>query len=60
MMSELTEKLGLRHENTTPYYPQANDQFEVINKVLITILQWIIGIHKTIWHMMLFSELWSY
>jgi hypothetical protein len=21
MMSELTEKLGLRHENSTPYYP---------------------------------------
>jgi hypothetical protein len=24
MMSELTEKLGLRHENSTSYYPQAN------------------------------------
>jgi transposase InsO family protein len=24
MMSELIEKLGLRHENSTPYYPQAN------------------------------------
>jgi hypothetical protein len=24
MMSELTEKLGLRHENSTPYYPRAN------------------------------------
>jgi hypothetical protein len=38
-MSELTEKLGLRHENSTPYYPQANDQVEAINKVLITMLQ---------------------
>jgi hypothetical protein len=37
-MSELTEKLGLRHENSTPYYPQANDQVEAINKVLITML----------------------
>jgi hypothetical protein len=26
MMSELTEKLGLRHDNSTPYYPQANGQ----------------------------------
>jgi hypothetical protein len=26
MMSELTKNLGLRHENSTPYYPQANDQ----------------------------------
>jgi hypothetical protein len=24
MMFELTEKLGLRHEKSTPYYPQAN------------------------------------
>jgi hypothetical protein len=24
MMSELTEKLGLRHKNSTPYYPQTN------------------------------------
>jgi hypothetical protein len=60
MMSELTEKLGLCHENSTPYYPQANDQIEVINKVLITMLRRMIGIHKTSWHMMLFSALWSY
>jgi hypothetical protein len=38
MMPELTEKLGLRHENLTPYYPQANGQVEAINKVLTTIL----------------------
>jgi hypothetical protein len=24
MMSKLTKKLGLRHDNSTPYYPQAN------------------------------------
>jgi hypothetical protein len=60
MMSELTEKLGLRHENSTPYYPQANDQVEAINKVLITMLRRIIGIHKMSWHTMLFSALWAY
>jgi transposase InsO family protein len=38
MMSELMEKLGLRHDNSTPYYPQANGQLQAINKVLITIL----------------------
>jgi hypothetical protein len=37
-MSELTEKLGLRHDNLIPYYPQANGQVEAINKVLITML----------------------
>jgi hypothetical protein len=39
MMYELTEKLGLRHEKSTPYYPQANGQVEAINKVLITMIQ---------------------
>jgi hypothetical protein len=52
--------LGLRHENSTPYYPQANGQVEAINKVLITMLRRMIGIHKTNWHTMLFSTLWAY
>jgi hypothetical protein len=60
MMSELTKKLGLRHENSTPYYPQANGQVEAINKVLITMLRWMIGIHKTSRHTMLFSAFWAY
>jgi transposase InsO family protein len=47
MMSELTEKLGLRHENSIPYYPQDNNQVKEINKVLITMLRRMIGIHKT-------------
>jgi hypothetical protein len=60
MMFELTEKLGLHHENSTPYYPQANGQVEAINKVLITMLRRMIGIHKTSWHTMLFLALWAY
>jgi hypothetical protein len=60
MMSELTEKLGLRHDSSTPYYPQANGQVEAINKVLVTMIRRMIGIHKTSWHTMLFSTLWAY
>jgi hypothetical protein len=60
MMSELTEKLGLRHDNSTPYYLQDNGQVEAVNKVLITMLRQMIGIHKTSWHMMLFLALWAY
>jgi hypothetical protein len=60
MMYELTEKLGLFRENSTPYYPQTNGQVESINKVLITMLRRMIGIHKTSWHTMLFSTLWAY
>ena len=34
MMTELTAKLGLSHDNSTPYYPQSNGQVEAINKIL--------------------------
>jgi len=47
MMVELTSKLGLRHENSMPYYPHDNGQVEVINKVLVTILRRMIGVKKT-------------
>ena len=33
MMSELTAKLGLSHDNSTPYYPQSNGQVEAINTI---------------------------
>eukprot|EP00253_Pinus_taeda_P025532 PITA_25532 len=39
MMVELTFALGLRHDGSTPYYPQADDQVEAVNKVLVTMLQ---------------------
>eukprot|EP00253_Pinus_taeda_P022918 PITA_22918 len=32
MMTELTTQLGLRHDSSTPYYPQANGQVEAVNK----------------------------
>ena len=60
MMEELSAKLGFRHENSTPYYPQANGQVEAINKVLKTILRQIVGDHKSNWHYVLFSALWAY
>ena len=59
-MNELSTKLVLCHENSTPYYPQANDQVEAINKVLKTMLQRMVGDHKSNWHLTLFSSLWSY
>lgn len=60
MMSGLTDQLGLRYDNSTPYYPHANGLVEAINKVLITMIQQIIGIHWSNWHNMLFSALWAY
>eukprot|EP00253_Pinus_taeda_P002720 PITA_02720 len=60
MMTELTTQLGLRHDSSTPYYPQANGHVEVVKKVLVTMLQCTIGMHKSNWHLMLFSALWAY
>jgi hypothetical protein len=34
MITELTSKLGLRQEHSSPYYPQENGQVEVVNKTL--------------------------
>lgn len=60
MMIELTDQLGLHHDSSTPYYPQANGLVEAVNKFLVTMIKRIIGIHKTNWHSMLFSALWAY
>jgi hypothetical protein len=60
MISKMTNKFGLRHENSTPYYPQANGQVEAINKVLTTMLQQMVGINKSSWHTIIFLALWAY
>ena len=60
MMEELSAKLGFHHEKSTPYYPQANGQVKAINKVLKTMLRWMVGYHKSNWHHILFSTLWDY
>ena len=39
MMAELTAKLGLSYDSSTPYYLQANGQVEAISKFLKKILQ---------------------
>eukprot|EP00253_Pinus_taeda_P012164 PITA_12164 len=60
MMTELTTQLGLKHDISTPYYPQSNGQVEAINKILVTMLQRTIVMHKSNWHFMLFPALWAY
>ena len=60
IMTELATLLKFCHENLTPYYPQANDQVEAINRVLKTMIQRIIEKHKSNWHLALFSALWAY
>ena len=60
MMVELTSMLHLDHEHSSPYYLQANRQVESINRVLKTMLQWMVGKHKLNWHVHLFLALWAY
>ena len=60
MMGEMSAKLGFHHENSTPYYPQANGQVEAINKFFKTMLHRMVGDHKSNWHHIIFSALWVY
>ena len=60
MMTELSTQLGFKQEHSSPYYPQANGQVEVVNKSLKTILQRTVDKNKSNWHIMLFSTLWAY
>ena len=60
MMVELTTKLGLSHDSSTPYYLQANGKVEAINKVVKRMLQRMIGVHKRNWHLIMCSVLWAY
>eukprot|EP00253_Pinus_taeda_P024764 PITA_24764 len=60
VMVELTAKLGLSHDSSTPYYLQASGQVESINKVLKCMLQRMIGVHKQNWHLIMYSTLGAY
>jgi hypothetical protein len=59
IFAKLSSRLGFSHEFSSPYYPQSNGQVEAVNKVLKTMLQCIVNKHKTNWHHMLFSTLWT-
>ena len=60
MMMELTTMLGFRQEHSSSFYPQANDQVEVVNKTLKTILKRTINVAHSNWHIMLYPALWAY
>ena len=47
MMKELAAKLGFRHNQSSPYYPQSNGQVEAVNKIIKTMLQRTIDKHRS-------------
>ena len=59
-MSVLSTRLEFRHENSSPYYPQANGQVEAINKVLKTMIQHMVGKQKSSWYLKLYSKICAY
>lgn len=59
-MKELATKLGFRHDQSSPYYPQSNGKVEAVNKVIKTMLQRTVSKYHTNWHLMLFPALWAY
>lgn len=60
MMAKLTNNMGLSHEGSTSYYPQANGKVEAINNVLKTMLQRMAGVHKSDSNLLLYASLWEY
>ena len=56
IMSELSAIWKFCHEFSSPYYPQANGQVEVVNKTLKTMLQWMVGTHKGNYNLQLYSH----
>ena len=48
MMEDLASKLGYKKEHSSSYYPRANGQVEVVNKLLNSILQRTIAQSKTV------------
>lgn len=56
----MTAKLGLSHDNSTPYYPQSNGRVEAVNKIPKRMLQRMIGVRKRNWNLILYLALWAY
>ena len=58
--AELSTMLKFEQRYSSSYYPQGNGQVEAVNKIIKTMLQRMVGNHKTNWNHMLFSTLWAY
>jgi hypothetical protein len=57
---EFTGSLKIALLNSSPYYPQANEEAELSNKVLIKLIKKKIEDHPRRWHEVLSEELWAH
>ena len=59
-IQELTDLYKIKHRKSTPYYPRANGQVEVTNRILGTILTKTVADNRRDWDERLFEALWAY
>lgn len=60
IIEELSDLYKIRHRKSTPYYPRANGQVEVTNRILCSILTKTVAAHKRDWDEKLLEALWAY
>ena len=49
-MQEFTQEVGIKLLTSTPYYAQANNQFDATNKVIISLIKNHVGKKPRNWH----------
>ncbi|XP_051144096.1 uncharacterized protein LOC127260408 [Andrographis paniculata] len=53
-------EFGIRLNHSSPYYPQANEQAETTNKIIIGIIKKTIERNPRKWHLLLSRALWAH
>ena len=60
LIAKLMNKYMIHHGTSSPYYPQANDQVEITNREIESILTKTVAIHKWDWVTQLPEAIWAY
>ncbi|MCO5561815.1 hypothetical protein L7F22_015439 [Adiantum nelumboides] len=60
VIEQLLDEFMVIHRKSTPYHPQAKDQAESTNKILVTVLTKIVSESRADWDQKLHSALWAY
>ena len=60
LIDNVLRKYGVRHRTALAYHPQTNDQVEVLNKEIKSILEKIVNSSKKDWAKKIDDALWAY